>query len=253
MDLPSRNLDDLRCLVRLLTGKGVRVEFAKGNLAFTSEDSPMAALLLSVMGAFSEFERALILERQREGIAAAKASGVYTGRKPALTPQEANELRERGVGGEKKLAGPWTSRSGRPGRPVRGAAHLRRPHPVPRSRNLPGSECKIGRQSAPAVGHVARFARIPVSPIDARFTDWRIGACAHFASLCVDHTFECLEKILDGGPRGHPRGSVHPPSPQVRPHRHLPRDGRDAPGCGTGRAVGVIRRPCRGRCRGSCR
>jgi DNA invertase Pin-like site-specific DNA recombinase len=59
-----------------LTGKGVRVEFVKENLAFTGEDSPMATLLLSVMGAFAEFERALILERQREGIAAAKQRGV---------------------------------------------------------------------------------------------------------------------------------------------------------------------------------
>ena len=47
-----------------LTGKGVRVEFVKESLAFTGEDSPMATLLLSVMGAFAEFERALILERQ---------------------------------------------------------------------------------------------------------------------------------------------------------------------------------------------
>ena len=53
---------------------------------FTGEDSPMATLLLSVMGAFAGFERALILERQREGIAAAKARGVCTGRAPALTP-----------------------------------------------------------------------------------------------------------------------------------------------------------------------
>jgi len=46
----------------------------------------MATLLLSVMGAFAEFERALILERQREGIAAAKQHGVYTGRKPPSPP-----------------------------------------------------------------------------------------------------------------------------------------------------------------------
>jgi DNA invertase Pin-like site-specific DNA recombinase len=67
MDRLARNLDDLRRLVRTVTGKGVRVEFVKENLTFTGEDSPMANLLLSVMGAFAEFERALILERQREG------------------------------------------------------------------------------------------------------------------------------------------------------------------------------------------
>lgn len=102
MDRLARNLDDLRRLVRILTGKGVRVEFVKENLAFTGEDSPMATLLLSVMGAFAEFERALILERQREGIAAAKTRGVYTGRKPALTEQQADELRERAAAGERK-------------------------------------------------------------------------------------------------------------------------------------------------------
>jgi DNA invertase Pin-like site-specific DNA recombinase len=62
----------------------------------------MATLLLSVMGAFAEFERALILERQREGIAAAKQRGVYTGRKPALTAEQAGELRERAAAGERK-------------------------------------------------------------------------------------------------------------------------------------------------------
>jgi hypothetical protein len=71
MDRLARNLDDLRRVVRTLTGKGVRVEFVKESLTFTGEDSPMTTLLLSVMGAFAEFERALILERHREGIAAA--------------------------------------------------------------------------------------------------------------------------------------------------------------------------------------
>jgi DNA invertase Pin-like site-specific DNA recombinase len=41
-------------------------------------------LLLSVMGAFAEFERSLLRERQTEGIAAAKTRGVYKGRRPAL-------------------------------------------------------------------------------------------------------------------------------------------------------------------------
>ncbi|MFJ9371549.1 recombinase family protein [Nocardia sp. NPDC101769] len=102
MDRLARNLDDLRRLVRLFTGKGVRVEFVKESLTFTGEDSPMATLLLSVMGAFAEFERALILERQREGIAAAKARGAYTGRKPALTDAQAGRLRERAAAGESK-------------------------------------------------------------------------------------------------------------------------------------------------------
>ena len=102
MDRLARNLDDLRRIVRTLTGKGVQVQFVKENLTFTGEDSPMATLLLSVMGAFAEFERALILERQREGIAAARQRGAYTGRKPALTPERARELCERAAAGERK-------------------------------------------------------------------------------------------------------------------------------------------------------
>lgn len=69
MDRLARNLDDLRALVQGLTRRGVRVEFLKEQLVFTGEDSPMANLMLSVMGAFAEFERSLIRERQREGIA----------------------------------------------------------------------------------------------------------------------------------------------------------------------------------------
>ena len=69
----------------------------------------MAQLLLSVMGAFAEFERSLIRERQREGVALAKAWGAYRGRKRSLTDERVAELRERaGAGGE-----------GRPGAGVR--------------------------------------------------------------------------------------------------------------------------------------
>ena len=102
--LGLKDLDDLRRIVHPLTGKGVRIEFVKEHLSFTGEDSPMANLLLSVMGAFAEFERALVRERQREGISLAKQRGVYTGRKPALTTEQAQQLRERAAAGEKKSA-----------------------------------------------------------------------------------------------------------------------------------------------------
>ena len=83
MDRLARNLDDLGRLVQTLSKRGVRIEFAKEHLVFTGEDSPMANLMLSVMGAFAEFERALIRERQR---------GVYRGRKLSLAPEQAAEL-----------------------------------------------------------------------------------------------------------------------------------------------------------------
>ena len=102
MDRLARNLDDLRRLVQQLTRRGVRITFVKEGLIFTGEDSPMANLLLSVMGAFAEFERALIRERQREGIALAKQRGVYRGRKKALSPGQAAELCRRVASGERK-------------------------------------------------------------------------------------------------------------------------------------------------------
>lgn len=91
-------------MVQQLTGRGVRIEFVKESLAFTGEDSPMANLLLSVMGAFAEFERALIRERQREGISLAKQRGVYRGRKKALSDSRLEEIRRRVEAREPKAA-----------------------------------------------------------------------------------------------------------------------------------------------------
>lgn len=91
MDRLARNLDDLRRIVRTLTERGVQVEFVKEHLTFTGDSNPMSTLLLSVMGAFAEFERALIRERQREGIAIAKKTGVYKGRTPTLRGEKRAE------------------------------------------------------------------------------------------------------------------------------------------------------------------
>jgi len=102
MDRLARNLDDLRRIVQVLTQRGVRITFVKENLTFTGEDSPMATLMLSVMGAFAEFERALIRERQREGIALARQRGAYRGRRKVLSPEKVAELRERAGAGVTK-------------------------------------------------------------------------------------------------------------------------------------------------------
>ena len=104
MDRLARNLDDMRRIVRDLTGRGVAVRFHKEGLTFTGEDAPMATLLLSMLGAVAEFERSIILERQREGIAIAKEAGAYKGRKPSLTPEQVDSLRQRAGAGEKKAA-----------------------------------------------------------------------------------------------------------------------------------------------------
>jgi DNA invertase Pin-like site-specific DNA recombinase len=102
MDRLARNLDDLRHLVQRFTKRGICITFVKENLTFTGEDSPMANLMLSVMGAFAEFERALIHERQREGIALAKQRGAYRGRKKVLSLAQVTELRRRINAGEQK-------------------------------------------------------------------------------------------------------------------------------------------------------
>ncbi|MGH3833746.1 MAG: recombinase family protein [Pseudonocardiaceae bacterium] len=102
MDRLARNLEDLWSTVRILTARGVRIEFVKEQLSFTGEDSPMANLLLSVMRAFAEFERALIRERQREGIAAAKQRGAHRVRKRPLTAAQVAEPARRSADGESK-------------------------------------------------------------------------------------------------------------------------------------------------------
>ena len=102
MDRLARNLDDLRATVRGLTARGVRVEFVKEQLTFTGDDTALATLLLSVMGAFAEFERALIRERQREGIALARQRGAYRGRRKALTVEQVSQLRAGAAAGRPK-------------------------------------------------------------------------------------------------------------------------------------------------------
>lgn len=106
MDRLARNLDDLRAIVKQLTDAGVAVQFVKEAMTFTGEDSPMSKLMLSVMGAFAEFERSLIRERQREGIAIAKTKGVYAGRKPSLDADKVAELMAKDkANGHKNRAG----------------------------------------------------------------------------------------------------------------------------------------------------
>lgn len=77
----ARNMEDLHRLVREITDKGCSLHFQKENLTFSADQSdPFSQLLLSMLGAVYQFERSIMLERQREGIAVAKAAGKYTGR-----------------------------------------------------------------------------------------------------------------------------------------------------------------------------
>ncbi len=129
MDRLARNLVDLRTLVDGLTGRGVQVEFVKERLSFTGEDTLAAKLLLNVMGAVAEFERAMLKERQREGIAIAKKAGVYTGRKPSLTPSASQSF-------------------------VRVSRPVRRRQRSPASSASPEKRCTNTRRSLPKNGDV---------------------------------------------------------------------------------------------------
>lgn len=102
MDRLARNVDDLRQIVNAQTRRGIGVQFIKEHLTFTGDESPLANLMLSVLGGVAQFERDLIRERQQEGIALAKKRGVYQGRKKALSPEQMEELRRRVAAGEKK-------------------------------------------------------------------------------------------------------------------------------------------------------
>jgi len=94
MDRLARSLRDLEEIVTGLNSRGVTISFLSQGLTFTGLDSPMNTLMLQMLGAVSQFERALILERQREGIAIAKAKGnVYKGRKPSVDKSRLPELK----------------------------------------------------------------------------------------------------------------------------------------------------------------
>lgn len=85
----ARNIRDLHDLVERITNKGVTLKFYKEGLIFTGDKKdPMSSLLLSMLGAVYQFERSILLERQKEGIAAAKKAGKFKGR-----PQSADRKR----------------------------------------------------------------------------------------------------------------------------------------------------------------
>jgi DNA invertase Pin-like site-specific DNA recombinase len=90
----ARNTQDLLNIVQSMNDKGVTIKFIKENLTFTGDSTPLQSLMLTMLGAISTFERDLILERQREGIAIAKAKGKYKGRPSSFTSEQLTEIKE---------------------------------------------------------------------------------------------------------------------------------------------------------------
>ncbi len=88
IDRMARSLKDLLALLEFFKAEGVSVRFLKEGLDLGVKDNAMDELMISVMGAVAQFERSMIKERQLEGIAAAKARGVYKGKKPTYDPEE---------------------------------------------------------------------------------------------------------------------------------------------------------------------
>lgn len=179
------NLDDLRVLVQNLTRKGVRVESVKEQLVFTGEDSPTANLMLSVMDSFAEFERSLIMERQREGIALAQQRGAYKGRKKTLPQTRAAELVQRAANGIPKPVVAATMASA-----GRASVKVGR-RPEPRMQALDPTRTR-------AALRCFRFRRTPC------------GCTSSFRSLQATRLsggfrFRCVRRLPPPGARGSPR------------------------------------------------
>ena len=97
IDRLTRSLQDLLLILENMADRHVTVKFYKENLTFSGESSPFQRLHLQIIGAVAEFERSLIRERQREGIALAKKRGKYKGRKKRLTEEEITALAVRAI------------------------------------------------------------------------------------------------------------------------------------------------------------
>jgi DNA invertase Pin-like site-specific DNA recombinase len=97
LDRLARSMGNLMDIVRLLERKGVGLQILAINLDTTT---PTGKLMLTVFGGVAQFEREMMLERQREGIAKAKAEGKYKGRAPTARAQadRIRELKAQGLG-----------------------------------------------------------------------------------------------------------------------------------------------------------
>jgi DNA invertase Pin-like site-specific DNA recombinase len=99
----ARNTADLLALVKQLTDRGIAITFKKEGLTFTGDkDSAMNQMLLTMLGAVSAFELAMINERRAEGQAKAREAGKHMGRHAKLSADQVAALRTRAAAGETK-------------------------------------------------------------------------------------------------------------------------------------------------------
>jgi len=98
IDRLARDLRDLQNIIQKLNDKGVSISFLSERLSFSANTSdPFAKLQLQIIGSVAEFERNIIRKRQAEGIAKAKAKGVYKGRKKTIDDRRIYELSDIGM------------------------------------------------------------------------------------------------------------------------------------------------------------
>ncbi|MCV6825147.1 MULTISPECIES: recombinase family protein [Halocynthiibacter] len=92
LDRLARSLKDLETIVKEVVDKGAVISFLKENLTFGPTTNLLSVMMLQVLGAIGQFERALILDRQREGIAKAKEAGKYKGRPTTINRRVAEKM-----------------------------------------------------------------------------------------------------------------------------------------------------------------
>jgi len=93
----ARNTRDMLEIVARVLKLDASIKFHKENLIYEAgkKTDPMQQLMLTMMSGFAEFERALILERQREGIAVAKAEGKYKGKQTRFNSEAIEDIKKR--------------------------------------------------------------------------------------------------------------------------------------------------------------
>ncbi|RWD44082.1 recombinase family protein [Mesorhizobium sp.] len=95
LDRLARSVADLVSITTALKAKGAGLRILAMNL---DTATPTGKLMLNLLGSIAEFERELMLERQREGIAKAKADGKYAGRQPTARAKAGEVMRLRALG-----------------------------------------------------------------------------------------------------------------------------------------------------------
>jgi DNA invertase Pin-like site-specific DNA recombinase len=98
LDRLARSVADLLAIVARLEAKGVALRVLSMGGQTVDTGTATGKLTLTMLGAVAEFERSLMLERQREGIAKAKGEGKYKGRKPTAQNQAADVLKLKAEG-----------------------------------------------------------------------------------------------------------------------------------------------------------